>query len=107
MFDKLVFALGLKKREASVLVIGLDNSGKSTMLNHFKSEDQKSTEIVPTVGFNVEKFKGEDVMVWEGQVVAVQHNTQSLHSHYLCVTVPMCEILYTSIFLNTLCSFCI
>ena len=63
MFDKLAFALGLKKREASVLVIGLDNSGKSTMLNHFKAEDQKSTEIVPTVGFNVEKFKGECVCV--------------------------------------------
>lgn len=59
MFDKLVYALGLKKREASVLVIGLDNSGKSTMLNHFKTEDQKTTDIVPTVGFNVEKFKGK------------------------------------------------
>lgn len=63
MFDKLAFALGLKKREASVLVIGLDNSGKSTMLNHFKSDDQKSTEIVPTVGFNVEKFKGEILFI--------------------------------------------
>ena len=60
MFDKLAFYLGIKKREANVLVIGLDNSGKSTMLNHFKSEDQRTSDIVPTVGFNVEKFKGRD-----------------------------------------------
>jgi len=49
--------LGLKKKECNVLVIGLDNSGKSTLLNHFKPDDQQNPNIVPTVGFNVEKFK--------------------------------------------------
>ena len=60
MFDKLAYFLGLKKREVSVLVIGLDNSGKSTMLNHFKTDEQKTADIVPTVGYNVEKFKGKN-----------------------------------------------
>ena len=40
-----------------MLVVGLDNSGKSTILNHFMPEEQKRPDIVPTVGFNVEKFK--------------------------------------------------
>ena len=40
-----------------MLVVGLDNSGKSTILNHFMPEEQKRLDIVPTVGFNVEKFK--------------------------------------------------
>jgi len=39
-----------------VLVVGLDNSGKTTVMNHFKPPEEKITEIVPTVGFNVEKF---------------------------------------------------
>jgi len=56
-FDKLVSVLGLRKKECNVLVVGLDNSGKSTVLNHFKPEEQRTSDIVPTVGFNVEKFK--------------------------------------------------
>ena len=57
LFDKLANILGIRKKECNVLVVGLDNSGKSTVLNHFKPEEQKHAEIVPTVGFNVEKFK--------------------------------------------------
>jgi len=59
IFDKLVGLLRLKKKEVNVLVLGLDNSGKSTLLNHFKSDDSKSNEIVPTIGFNVEKFQSK------------------------------------------------
>ncbi|KAH0552447.1 ADP-ribosylation factor-like protein 6 [Cotesia glomerata] len=56
VFDRLVHALGLKKKEVNVLVVGLNNSGKSTVINHFKREDERCIDIVPTVGFNVEKF---------------------------------------------------
>lgn len=49
--------MGMKKKEVNVLVIGLNNSGKSTVINHFKNEENRATEIVPTVGFNVEKFE--------------------------------------------------
>lgn len=56
LFDRLVHALGLKKKEVNVLVVGLNNSGKSTVINHFKREDERCIDIVPTVGFNVEKF---------------------------------------------------
>ena len=47
-------------KECNMLVVGLDNSGKSTILNHFMPEEQKRLDIVPTVGFNVEKFKSRD-----------------------------------------------
>jgi ADP-ribosylation factor-like protein 6 len=59
LFDKLANILGLKKKECNVLVVGLDNSGKSTVLNHFKPDDEKHHDIVPTVGFSVEKFKSK------------------------------------------------
>lgn len=56
LLDRLIGLLGFRKKTVNVLVVGLDNSGKSTLLNHFKSEEQKANDIVPTIGFNVEKF---------------------------------------------------
>jgi ADP-ribosylation factor-like protein 6 len=58
-WDKLINLLGFKKKEVNILVVGLNNSGKSTIINHFKNEEDKLTEIVPTVGFNVEKFRSK------------------------------------------------
>lgn len=57
LFQKLANFLGVKKREVNVLVIGLNNSGKTTVVNRFKNEDERIAEIVPTVGFSVEKFQ--------------------------------------------------
>ena len=62
-FDKLASLLGLKRCECNVLVVGLDNSGKTTILNHFKPDEQKHLDIVPTVGFNVEKFKSRSYIL--------------------------------------------
>lgn len=56
LFDRLAALLGLRKKEVNVLVVGLNNSGKSTVINNFKREDDRCIDIVPTVGFNVEKF---------------------------------------------------
>jgi len=39
-----------------VLVVGLDNSGKTTLINHLKCKKTKVNEVVPTVGFSVEEF---------------------------------------------------
>nr|XP_040579296.1 ADP-ribosylation factor-like protein 6 isoform X2 [Lepeophtheirus salmonis] len=59
--ERLTNFLGIKKKECNVLIVGLDNSGKSTVLNHFKPEEFRENNIVPTVGFNVEKFKNQNV----------------------------------------------
>jgi len=69
--DRLSTVLGLRKKECNVLVVGLDNSGKSTLLNHFKPEEQQNANIVPTVGFNVEKFKSKLYMFG---TTALTHN---------------------------------
>lgn len=45
MFDKLAIWLGVKKKEASVLCVGLDNSGKTTIINHLKP-DKVSVYII-------------------------------------------------------------
>lgn len=48
--------LKLKKKEANLLIVGLDNSGKSTIVQHFQSGGRR-TDVVPTIGFRVEKIK--------------------------------------------------
>ncbi|XP_056144917.1 ADP-ribosylation factor-like protein 6 [Lampris incognitus] len=80
LLDKLSRWLGLRKKEVNILCLGLDNSGKTTIINHLKPANHstqlgplseewrhvsqvnphyptKTQEIVPTIGFNIEKFK--------------------------------------------------
>ena len=47
-FDSLVTWLGLKNKEARVLCVGLDNSGKTTLINQLKPDSvrTRSNKIV-------------------------------------------------------------
>ena len=49
-------AIGFAKPQCKVLCVGLDNSGKSTVIQHLKPKQTAVREITPTVGFNVEQF---------------------------------------------------
>ena len=51
--------LKIKKKEANILIVGLDNSGKSTIVQYFQSPGAKRTETVPTIGFRVDKIKSK------------------------------------------------
>uniref|UniRef100_H2ZXU0 ADP-ribosylation factor-like protein 6 n=1 Tax=Latimeria chalumnae TaxID=7897 RepID=H2ZXU0_LATCH len=57
LFDKLAGWLGIKKKEVNVLCLGLDNSGKTTIINKLKPSNARAQDIVPTIGFSVEKFR--------------------------------------------------
>ncbi|CAL1582821.1 unnamed protein product [Knipowitschia caucasica] len=57
LLDKLSGWLGLRKKEVNVLCLGLDNSGKTTIINQLKPPNTQAQDIVPTIGFNIEKFK--------------------------------------------------
>lgn len=59
LFDKLAGMLKMKKEQVSILVVGLNNSGKSTIVNHFKHPEEKNSITVPTVGFSVERFQSK------------------------------------------------
>lgn len=63
LFDKLVKALGMKKIQVNILVVGLNNSGKSTIVSHFKNPDERSTISVPTVGFQIEQFESKHIHI--------------------------------------------
>lgn len=47
---------GVSKKKSNIICIGLDNSGKSTIINKLKNSKEQAHDIVPTVGFSVENF---------------------------------------------------
>ena len=44
------------KPQTSVICVGLDNSGKSTIINFLKPSEDQVQEVQPTVGFSLQKF---------------------------------------------------
>merc|ERR1712212_76051 len=69
-FGDIFRSLGFgKKPVAKIVCVGLDNSGKTTLLNQFKSDKTRTdaADIVPTVGFTCEKFTavGLELTVWD------------------------------------------
>nr|AFK44137.1 unknown [Medicago truncatula] len=67
--------------EIRVVMVGLDNAGKTTIL--YKLQIGKVVSTIPTVGFNVEKvgYKNVDFTVWDvgGQG---RHNLRPLWKNY-------------------------
>ncbi|KAJ7428679.1 ADP-ribosylation factor-like protein 6 [Willisornis vidua] len=51
LFDKLAGWLGLKKKEVHVLCLGLDNSGKTTIINKLKPSNV-SNFLMSLLGFD-------------------------------------------------------
>lgn len=81
IFDALAKWLGLKKKEANVLVVGLDNSGKTTIINQLKPAESKAHDIVPTIGFTVEKFSGK-ALSFTAFDMSGQGRYRNLWEHY-------------------------
>ena len=54
-----------KEREVRLLMLGLDNAGKTTIL--YKLKLGESLNSVPTIGFNVEevKYKNLNFLIWD------------------------------------------
>ncbi|XP_058505405.1 ADP-ribosylation factor-like protein 14 [Solea solea] len=75
---------GSKPPEAHVLLLGLDNAGKSTLL--YKLKHNLSVSTVPTIGFNVEtietrkKGKNIAVILWDvGGQGSMREHWRSFH----------------------------
>ncbi|KAI8800350.1 ADP-ribosylation factor family-domain-containing protein [Cladochytrium replicatum] len=81
-WTNLLTSLGLLRKRANVLCVGLDNSGKSTILNHFKAEKIQPEEIVPTVGFNVENFSFRSKVRFTVFDMSGQGKYRDLWQHY-------------------------
>mmetsp|Transcript_81122 Transcript_81122/g.143020 ORF Transcript_81122/g.143020 Transcript_81122/m.143020 type:complete len:188 (-) Transcript_81122:1667-2230(-) len=70
---------GMFKKEARILMLGLDAAGKTTILYKLRLNELVST--LPTIGFNVEtvKYKNISFMIWD---VGGQDKLRRLWRHY-------------------------
>uniref|UniRef100_A0A1B6MKD2 ADP-ribosylation factor-like protein 2 n=1 Tax=Graphocephala atropunctata TaxID=36148 RepID=A0A1B6MKD2_9HEMI len=68
-----------KEREMRILMLGLDNAGKTTILKRFIGED--ITNISPTLGFNIKTLdhRGYSLNVWD---VGGQKSLRSFWRNY-------------------------
>ena len=53
-------------KEVRILILGLDNAGKTTILYRLQNESDEAVQTIPTIGFNVEtlQYKNIKVRVW-------------------------------------------
>ena len=69
-FHNLIKKYKQKECEVRILILGLDNAGKTTIVKKLKGEDVNT--ISPTLGFNIEtlEFGGINLNIWDigGQI---------------------------------------
>jgi small GTP-binding protein len=68
-----------RKKDVRMLMVGLDASGKTTVLYNLKTGETIKT--IPTIGFNVESldYKGLNFTVWD---IGGQYAIRKLWKHY-------------------------
>ena len=68
-----------KRKDVSIVMIGLDNAGKTTIL--YKLFLNEVITTIPTIGFNVESvtYKGLNLNVWD---IGGQSKIRPLWHHY-------------------------
>merc|ERR1712110_365342 len=62
-----MFASLFGRKEVRILILGLDNAGKTTILYRLQNESDHAVQTIPTVGFNVEtlQYKNVKFQVWD------------------------------------------
>ncbi|KAI8839168.1 P-loop containing nucleoside triphosphate hydrolase protein [Chytriomyces cf. hyalinus JEL632] len=98
-------SLGIIKRKVNILLVGLDNAGKSTIINglklnavrktfpppqrfqcplppEFRGKKAAPTEIVPTVGFSVETFSTQHRLTFTVFDMSGQGKYRDLWEYY-------------------------
>jgi hypothetical protein len=50
-------------KEVRILILGLDNAGKTTILYRLQNEGDEAVQTIPTIGFNVETLQYKNIKV--------------------------------------------
>jgi ribosome biogenesis GTPase A len=54
-------------KEVRILILGLDNAGKTTILYRLQNESDEAVQTIPTIGFNVETLQYKNIKVSDFQ----------------------------------------
>jgi hypothetical protein len=57
-------------KEVRILILGLDNAGKTTILYRLQNESDEAVQTIPTIGFNVETLQYKNIKVSAQRIVA-------------------------------------
>ncbi|KAM3956810.1 ADP ribosylation factor-like 6 [Aphomia sociella] len=82
LLDKLSIWLGRGKTEVTVLVLGLDNSGKSTLLNTLRPTELRAPHITPTVAHHQDQFQSGGVSFSAWDVSGAPRHRALWERHY-------------------------
>jgi ADP-ribosylation factor-like protein 1 len=58
-----VFESLFGSKEVRILILGLDNAGKTTILYRLQNETDEAVQTIPTIGFNVETLQYKNLKV--------------------------------------------
>lgn len=50
-------------KEVRILILGLDNAGKTTILYRLQNDSDEAVQTIPTIGFNVETLQYKNIKV--------------------------------------------
>ena len=62
LFSKIFDSL-FGSKEVRILILGLDNAGKTTILYRLQNESDEAVQTIPTIGFNVETLQYKNIKV--------------------------------------------
>ncbi|KAG6453945.1 hypothetical protein O3G_MSEX008389 [Manduca sexta] len=82
LLDKLSAWLGGGRAELTVLVLGLDNSGKSTMLNALRPPELRAQHVMPTVSHQQDRFQSGGVSFSAWDVSGAPRHRALWERHY-------------------------
>jgi ADP-ribosylation factor-like protein 1 len=67
-------------KEVRILILGLDNAGKTTILYRLQNESDEAVQTIPTIGFNVETLQYKNIKV---RTVAEVRSSSTTYISYL------------------------
>ena len=67
IFFSRIFQSLFGSKEVRILILGLDNAGKTTILYRLQNDSDENIQTIPTIGFNVEvlQYKNIKFQVWD------------------------------------------
>lgn len=67
IFFSRIFQSLFGSKEVRILILGLDNAGKTTILYRLQNDTDENIQTIPTIGFNVEvlQYKNIKFQVWD------------------------------------------
>ncbi len=85
-----------EEREARILVLGLDNAGKTTILK--KMSDEDITHIMPTQGFNIKSLVQDNFKLKLGPLIVICNISLSLSLPLFSLSLSLSLSLYIYIY---------